>query len=419
MTKSKTSLLILLLACSAFSVHAQQKPWITTWATSPMSLGDDADEPLLKLEGQTIRERIRISAGGTRLILRFTNEFGTAPLTIGAATVALATTNDQLPAAHNKIDAHSLHPLTFAGSSSITIPAGAPALSDPIDLPLATGAELAISIYFPNRVLTPTGHALALKQTLVSAKGDFTQTVDFPTSATSDSSIALSAAIVPATQNSHLIVALGDSITDGDGSTPEADHNWPADFSRRLAATPATAEYAVANEGIAGNRLLADAYGASLLSRFDRDVLSQPGLTHIVLLAGINDISFPGARLGTRLLAEPASAPTTDQIIAAYRQLIARAHAHGIKIIGATLTPFEGVQLDGYYSPAKDAQRQQINQWIRTSAAYDAILDLDALLRDPAHPTRINPLYDSGDHLHPGDKGYQLIADSIDLALFH
>ena len=228
--------------------------------------------------------------------------------------------------------------------------------------------------------------------------------------------------LVPAQPPHRLVVAFGDSIVDGDGSTIDADHNWPSDLVRRLGRTPEGSKLAVANEGIAGNRLLGEgpiaSLGVNALARFDRDALAVPGVTHILLLEGINDIGFPGAKLGELSLADPADVRTVEELIYAYRQLIFRAHARGVKLIGATLTPCEGVDIPGYYSESKEATRQAVNKWIRTSGAFDGVIDFDAVLHDPDHSSRLFPRFASEDHLHPNDAGYQAMADAIDLALF-
>jgi lysophospholipase L1-like esterase len=199
----------------------------------------------------------------------------------------------------------------------------------------------------------------------------------------------------------------------------DADHNWPSDLIRRLGKTHEGSRLAVVNEGIAGNRMLSDGYGISALSRFDRDALTLPGVTHIVLLEGLNDIGFPGAKLNGRYLADPADVRTPEDLIEAFRQLISRAHAHRVKLIGATISPFEGVDLPGYYSESKEVDRQKLNKWIRTSGSFDAVIDFDAILRDPDHPSRLLRRFASQDDLHPNDGGYQAMADAIDLALFN
>jgi lysophospholipase L1-like esterase len=392
--------------------------WIATWAASPQPTAPDPDEPLLNIEDQTVRERVRVSIGGARICLRLSNEYGSAPLLIGSATVAAP--NDS-----TSVRPGSIQTVTFGGRNSITIPAGAPVLSDPVAFPVASGAEISISLYFPKRVATPTLHALALKRAVVSQRGDHTGAEKIESGAASESLILVSAVLVPAQPSQRLVVAFGDSVTDGDRSTVDADRNWPSDLIRRLGKTREGSKVAVVNEGIVGNRLLSDCFiasvgcfGVSALARADRDVLALPGVTHIVLLEGINDIGFPGAKLGGSYLADPDDVRTPEDLIDAYRQLISRAHAHGVKLIGATITPFEDVDFPGYYSESKEAVRQAVNKWIRTSGSFDAVIDFDAVLRDPDHPSRLLPRFASKDHLHPNDLGYQAMADAIDLALF-
>jgi lysophospholipase L1-like esterase len=402
------------LVCSLlFASHignAQRSTWVATWAASPQSASPDPDESLLKIEDQTVRERLRVSVGGPQIRIRLSNEFGSTPLVVGSATVAL-------PTSPTSIKLSSIHTVTFNGSNSVTIPTGAPILSDPIALPLTHGTEISLSLYFPKRIATPTIHALALKYAVVSQHGDHTHAETIEGGTQTESSILVSAVLVPAQPSQRLLVAFGDSVTDGDGSTIEADHNWPDDLARRLGSLPSSSNLAIVNEGIAGNRLLSDDFGVSSLARFDRDALAQPGITHIVLLEGMNDICFPGAKLGGEYLANPTDIRTADDVIGAYRQLIDRAHARGIRLIGATLTPFEGVVIPGYYSESKEAMRQAINKWIRTSGSFDAVIDFDAVVRDPDHPSRLLPRFTSKDHLHPNDAGYKAMADSIDTRL--
>jgi len=394
---------------------AQRDAWIATWTAAPEPAEPNAKEPVLNLEDQTVRERVRLSIGGAQLRIRLSNEYGLSPLVVGSVTVAVP--ND--PAS---VRTGSIQAVTFGGRNSVTIPAGAPALSDPVAFPVAYGAELSLSLYFPKRVATSTWHPLARKRTVISPRGDHTHEEKIQGGTECLSWILVSAVLVPAQPSQHVVVAFGDSIVDGDESTVDADHNWPNDLIRRLGNTPEGSRLGVANEGIAGNRLLGDGpiarLGISALARFDRDALGVPGVTHIVLLEGINDIGFPGAKLGELLLADPADARTAEDLIDAYRQLISRAHARGIKLIGATLSPCEGVDIPGYYSESKEATRQAVNKWIRTSGEFDAILDFDAVLRDPDHGSRLSPRFASEDGLHPNDAGYQAIGDAIDLALF-
>ncbi|WP_353064896.1 SGNH/GDSL hydrolase family protein [Tunturibacter psychrotolerans] len=410
MNELRSFALVCFLLFASQVADAQRNTWVATWTASPQSASPDPDEPLLKIEDQTVRERMRVSVGGTSIRLRLSNEFGLTPLVIGSATVALPTS----PAS---VSTSSIHTITFNGSNSVTIPAGAPILSDPVTLPITQEGEITLSLYFPKRVATPTIHGLALKHAVVSQRGDYTHAETIEGGAQTESSILVSAVLVPAQPSQRLLVAFGDSVTDGDGSTVDADHNWPDDLARRLGSLPSSPKLAVVNEGIAGNRLLSDDFGVSALARFDRDALALPGITHIVLLEGMNDICFPGAKLGGEYLADPADIRTADDVIGAYRQLIARAHARGIRLIGATLTPFEGVVLPGYYSDSKETMRQAINKWIRTSGSFDAVIDFDTVVRDPEHPSRLSPRFASKDHLHPNDAGYKAMADSIDLRL--
>ena len=393
---------------------AQREAWIATWTASPEPTDSDPNQPVLNLQNQTVRERVRISVGGSQVRIRLSNEYGSSPLHVGSVTVAVP--NDLA-----SVKSGSIHAVTFGGRDSITIPAGAPALSDPVALPVAHGAEMSISLYFPKRVTAPTWHALALKRAVIS-QGDDTYRGKIQGGTEAPNLILVSAVLVPSQPFQRVIVAFGDSIVDGDGSTVDGDRGWPSDLMRRLGKTPEDSQWAVVNEGIAGNRLLGDgpiaSLGVSALARFDRDALSVPGVTHIVLLEGINDLGFPGAKLGKLSLADPADVRSAEDLIGAYRQLISRAHVRGVKVIGSTMTPCEGVDIPGYYSEAKEATRHAVNKWIRTSGAFDGVIDFDAVMRDPDHPSRLLPRLASEDHLHPNDAGYQAMADAIDLTVF-
>jgi len=293
---------------------ASPKSWIATWASSPQARSPNPHEPLLSIDDQTVRERLRLSIGGSQIRLRFSNEFGASPLLIGAATVAI-------PKEVSSINEGSIQNVTFDGRNSIEIPAGAPVVSDPISFPLTPGAEISVSIYFPKRLAAPTVHAFAFKHAVVSQHGDFTHERKIDPAALSTASISVTTVLVPAQPSKRLVIAFGDSITDGDGSTVDADNNWPNSLIRRLAQSK-DFTLAVVNEGIVGNRLLrgADIFGLSALARFDRDALLLPGVSHIVLLEGINDIGFAGARMDGQYLADPAEAPSAQDIVNAYRQ---------------------------------------------------------------------------------------------------
>jgi lysophospholipase L1-like esterase len=411
MRELRKSVLTCFVVLASSWAMAQQTALVAAWAASPQAGGPNPAEPLDKIEGQTIRERVRVSVGGAQISILLSNEYGSTPLLIGSATVAA-------PHDFASVQRNSIRRVTFGGRTSITIPAGAPALSDPVAFPVSPGTEISLSLYFPQRVTTPTVHLLALKRAVVSRRGDQTmaETIE---GATTLSSIAFRAILVPAQPAQSLVVAFGDSLVDGDQSSVDADRNWPSDLIRRLGEMPGGSKTAVINEGIIVNRLLGDAFGGvSGLARFDRDALAVPGVTHVVLLEGINDISFPGAKLGGSYLADPADMLSAEDVIQAYRQLISRAHARGVKLIGATMTPCEGVVIPGYYSETKDAVRQEVNKWIMTSGKFDGVIDFDAVLRDPDHPSRLLPRFASQDGLHPNDVGYQAMADAIDLNLF-
>jgi lysophospholipase L1-like esterase len=395
-------------AAAPAPVAAPAEPrWIGTWGASPFGFGGfGAAAAPAPFAEQTLRQKLRISVGGEQLRVRFSNELGTTPLVIGAATVALATGD-------SGIDTASMHPLTFGGASSITIPAGAPALSDPVDMTVADLTELAISLYLPEEAAPATLH---MGRSTYVATGDVTQAASLDGAELTTNHVFLTGVYVSTREDVAVVAAFGDSITDGTASTPHSYNSWPDLFAARVATGAAGRRIAVVNHGISGNQVLRDGAGSSALARFDRDVLATPGLTHVVVLEGINDIGTGGfAFPGTDAPAPPER--TAADLIAGYRQLIARAHAHDVQIFGATLTPFEGT-FAGYYTPEKDAVRSEINEWIRTSGEFDGVIDFEAAVRDDGNPRIMKAEYDSGDKLHPGDAGYKAMADSIDPALF-
>jgi lysophospholipase L1-like esterase len=389
---------------------AQRGGLLATWTASPESAATGSGDPLLSIHDQTVRQRVRISVGGTKACIRLSNEYGSTPLFVGSATLAIPTS----PAS---VEPRSIRNITFNGRSSVEIAPGAPALSDPVALPLNYGQEISISLYFPRRVTSTTWHQMALRRAVISPRGDHTHEETIQGGSESLHWAFITAVLVPAQPSQRLMVAFGDSLVDGDGSTLEMDHNWPGALVRLIGKSSQDLPFAIVNEGIAGNRLLSDGpigtLGVSALARFDRDALSVPGVTHIVLLEGLNDLGFPGARLGTLPLADPRDVRSVNELIGAYLQLIARAHARGIELIGSTLTPFEGVAIPGYFTEEKEGARQRVNQWIRTSGAFDAFVDFDAVLRDTNHPSRLSPRFASEDHLHPNDDGYQAMAEAV------
>jgi lysophospholipase L1-like esterase len=400
-----------LALCAAGPALATQ--WATTWAASPQAptaaMGPLPASPTF--ENQTLRQVVRISGGGTKVRVRFTNEFGSAPVSIGGAHIAL-------DAGHGGIRPGSDHVLTFGGRTTAVIRPGAPLVSDPVDMPVTALSRLTVSAYLPGKVDSCTCHGTAM-ETGYLVSGDQTAAAALPGAQPLQARALLSGVDVGVERPARTIVALGDSITDGVGSTPDADRRWPDLLAERLAHRGGAVTY-IANEGISGNRVLSDGAGVSALARFDRDVLSTPGLAYVVVFEGINDIGLaympkvegPMAETMKRMAGPPV---TAEDMIAGYKQLIARAHAHGVKIYGATIAPYEGAS---YASPDGEKVREAVNQWIRTSKAFDAVLDFDAVLRDPAHPTRIQTAYQAGDHLHGSDAGYRAVARSIDLNLF-
>ena len=396
--------------CLAAAPALAQSHWVTTWTASPQpTWGDDFAFPTNVppvLADQTVRQVLRIGLGGRRLRLVLSNDYGREPLAIGAVRVALAGTASAIAPGSDRA-------VLFDGKPRATVPPGAPLVSDPVDLGVAPLARLSVSVWLPGRAATATFHWDGRASAWIVA-GDQTAAARLDTAAatTTGARLFLAAVQVETEAPAATVVAIGDSITDGNGATMDADTRWP-DF---LAARLAPSNVAVLNAGISGARLLGDRMGANALARFDRDVLSQPRVRSVVVMLGINDIAWPGTAF------DPAGhPPDVAALVAGYRQLIVRAHARGIRIVGATLTPFEGAlpgtPLDNYFDAAKDVLRRQVNAWIRESGEFDAVVDFDALLRDPAHASRLRAAYDSGDHLHPGDRGNEVMAEALTDAL--
>jgi lysophospholipase L1-like esterase len=404
---------ILLAAPAAFAFDEHGGDWVGTWGASPQSEIEPAFGPPptpVQFNNQTIRMIARISKGGDRIRVRLDNSFGTNPVVIGAAHVAVH-------ASGVRIVPGSDHQLTFGGNVTVTIPPGAPIVSDPVDFDIPNLAELAVSIYLPQTTAGLSGHTLGVQTTFVAApgSGDQTGAVAVPTPTTTLIRYFLAGIDVLAGDEVKAVVTFGDSITDGFNSTVDANRRWPDRLAERLLERRQTQDLTVVNEGISGNRLLHNVIGPDALSRFDRDVISQAHVQFVTVLLGINDVGFPAISVPNSPPPFASQSVTSDQMIQAYRQLITRAHAKGIKIIGATLTPFEGA---GYATAAGEAKRQAANNFIRSSGEFDAVIDFDRVTRDPTHPTRLAPQFDSGDHLHPNDAGYKAMADSIDLSIF-
>ena len=372
--------------------------WVGTWATTP------APADGVALANQTLRMIGRVSIGGRTVRVRLSNAHGDRPLRIGAARVALRDTGAGIVPASNRV-------LTFGSEREATIAVGALLLSDPVELDVSPLADVAVSVFLPGELPAGSVTGRYARQTnYVSPPGDFSADAVMSVGRLTDDWYIVCGIDVLADRDTGGIVALGDSLTDANISTHDAFCRWPDQLARRLIARGGHA-YGVMNQGLGGNRILHDVRGDSGLRRFDRDVLSQPGVTHVIVLLGTNDLRNRWAK--------PAEEVNARQLIAGMQQMAARAHARGIRILGGTIMPFENETfLVGAWTPAREAVRQEVNAWIRQGNAFDAVIDFDLGLRDPDHPTSMLPVYDCGDHLHPSDRGYNHMGDIIDLGLF-
>ncbi|MBT2766699.1 SGNH/GDSL hydrolase family protein [Stenotrophomonas sp. ISL-67] len=401
-----TGTLLTISAATSFAAAAEGPApphWVASWQASPQPVwGADFLFPTgipQALTHQTFRQTGRISLGGSRLRVRLSNAYGTTPLRIGAASVAGSA--GASPVA-----------LSFDGQPGTLIASGQDRLSDPLALPTRDRQAVQVDVYIPGPAPLQTFHWEG-RQTSAIAPGNQTGRAALHDSTTTTARLFLTGIEVEAPAAARTVVVIGDSITDGATASLDRDQRWTDHLAARLASQG----MAVVNAGISGGRLLRDGMGESALARFQRDALDQPGVASVVVLVGINDISWPGTAF-----ARDQPQPSLADLQAGYRQLIERAHAQGVRIVGATLTPFAGAlpgtSLSDYYRPDKDALRRQLNAWLRDEAPFDAVIDFDAALRDPADPARLAPRFDSGDHLHPGDAGNRAMAEAVDLAVF-
>ncbi len=385
---------------------AKPQRWIGSWAISPTAMDD------VSLDGQTVRMIAHISRGGSQVRVRLSNFYGTRKLDIGSARIALRGDGDTT-------DPSTDRAITFFGSERVSIPPGALAISDPVEIDASPLSDLVISLFVPGTLPNEagvTGQINVVQTCWLSPKGNFTREADMPVADSLDGAFFLVGIDVPAAEDTKGIVAIGDSLTISNISTIGANLRWPDQLARRLAADRPDNMPGIMNQGIGGNRIVHDARGGSLQWRWDRDVLAQPGVTHAIVFLGINDI-----RNRSR---DPAQDVTATELIEGLTSVAERTRARGIAIYGGTMLTFENENynpppgLTGLYTPEGEAVRQEVNEWIREGGAFDAVIDFDLALRDPEHPTQMLPVYDCGDHLHPGDAGYTRMGDYVDLALF-
>jgi lysophospholipase L1-like esterase len=372
--------------------------WVGTWGAAPQLTEPKNLPPAPGLADSTLRQVVHVSVGGAQIRVRFSNAFGSGPVEVTAAAVAAA--GDR-----GAIHPDSSRPLLFGGQPAVTIAPGAMAVSDPVGFELPPLADLTVTMHFGQVSRDVTGHPGA-RCTSYLQKGDLVSAATLPTPVTIEHWYILNGVEVWAEHPGGVLAILGDSITDGRGSTTDRNRRWPDDLARRLQADPRTARIGVLNQGIGGNRLLHDGLGPSALARLDRDVLTQSGVRWLIVLEGVNDLGTSPPDDQTAIVRE---------VIAAYEQIIRRAHDHHIRVYGATITPF-GKSF--YSSPARETARQAVNHWIRTSSQFDAVIDFAVALRDPADPTCLEASLDCGDHLHLSDKGYEVLAGAVDLDLF-
>jgi lysophospholipase L1-like esterase len=402
-TRSLIVTLTILLSVPSLLAKPEAKKWVGTWASSPLldAHVKNAEDLLTAAtqSGATLREVVHVSIGGETLRVRFSNLYGTSPLVIGPVEIAQTLKGVAIVPGTNKA-------VTFNGQPSVSIPSGALAVSDPASFKLAPLSDLTVSFFLPNPTGPVTEHQLG-NATSYHVTGNVVSSASLESPTTATSWYYLNGVDTLAASEAGAVITIGDSITDGAKSTIDTNQRWPDELARRLQADPKYRNLSVLNEGISGNKILLDGAGPSALARFDRDVLAQSGAKYLLILEGINDIG--------RLHGTPDAGLTAADLISALNQMVVRAHAHGIAVIGCTLTPYHGA---GYYTENGETIRKALNEWIRTGGVLDGFVDLEAAVRDPNHPDTFLPTVDPGDHLHPNDAGYKAMGDAIDLKLF-
>jgi lysophospholipase L1-like esterase len=395
---------------SAVPVDAKAKPqvWVATWGASQQIPEPQNAMATEDMHDATVRQIVHISLGGPALRIHLSNAFGTEPLRFTSVHIARP-----ISPSTSAIDPATDRPLTFSGSLDVILPPGADFVSDPLQYTVSPLSDLAVTFHLDTPPARQTSHP-GSRATSYFVHGDFVTAPDLPNAKHVDHWYQLSEIDVLAPPSAAAIVALGDSITDGHGATTNGNNRWTDILAQRLQASPATRNIGVSNQGIGGNHLLTDGLGPNALSRFDRDVLAPTGVRWLIVFEGVNDLGG----LGLHADATPADhAAFVQRILSAYEQIVLRAHAHGLRAYGATITPYVG---SGYYHPGppSEADRQAVNAWVRTAGHFDAVIDFDSVVRDPQQPDHLLPAYDSGDHLHPSPAGYKAMGEAIRLSLF-
>ncbi len=387
---------------------APDQVWVASWGCSQQIPEPQNVLPPEDLRDATVRQIFHLSVGGSALRVHLSNVFGTEPLHFTSVHVARP-----LSPSSPAIDAASDLPLTFSGAADVIVPPGAEFLSDPLEFPLAPLSDVAVTFHLDSPPATETGHP-GSRATSYYQHGDAVSTANLSDPKHVDHWYQISEIDVQAAPGAAAVVSLGDSITDGHGATTNGNDRWTDVLAQRLQASPDTRNIGVSNQGIGGNHLLTDGLGPNALARFDRDVLAPPGVRWVIVFEGVNDLGGL-AREGEVSPAEHAA--HVKRILSAYKQIIARGHAHGLRVYGATITPYVG---STYYHPGplSESDRQAVNQWIRGPGHFDAAIDFDSVLRDPQNPERLLPTYDCGDHLHPSLAGYKAMANAVPLTLF-
>jgi lysophospholipase L1-like esterase len=396
----------LLISCVDARVSLAQTRWVASWSTSPQEASDEDALKANELREGTLRQIVHLSLGGMQVRVHLSNRYGIEPLHFTAVHVAIA-----MGAGSAKIVLKTDKELQFSGKPEVIVPAGADYVSDAVDLPVAALSDLAITLRVDPDAKEQTGHP-GSRATSFLAKGNAVTAEDLPDAKKITRWYFIAGVDVAAAADAFAIVMLGDSITDGHGATTDKNDRWPDVFSKRLQANAATQKIGVANQGIGGNRLLLDGIATNALARLDHDILGQAGVRYVILLEGINDL---GMLTHEKEVSEAEHEAEVRRVIGAYEQIISRAHAQGIRVIGGTMTPFVG---SSFYHPntKSEADRQAVNAWIRTH--FDGVIDFDKVVRDPTHPEMMLPAFDSGDHLHPSPAGYAAMAEAIPVSLF-